>query len=279
MHDRSIMITNISMELFDLLTTPFMVRALLAGAMLGALLAALGAFATLRRMAFFGEGVAHASLAGIALAVLAGVAPLPIAILWSVGIACVMFFLERNTRLPSDTTIGILFTASMALGVMLMSFTQGYQPELLSYLFGSILGITAQDLVILAVALIVILTGLTLVAKPLTLLILNEESAKVHGVPTGRLTLGFYIALAIGIVLGVKMLGIILVSALIIIPTATGRVLATSMKSYIAISIISAELAVLLGVIASAAFNRPTGACIVLISAGLFLLAAMFAKR
>ncbi|MFH1632008.1 MAG: metal ABC transporter permease, partial [bacterium] len=134
----------------ELLTYPFMQRALIAGAILGVLLASLGVLATLRKMAFFGEGVAHASLAGIAIAVLAGFTPLPFAIAWAVLIAVIIYTLERATKLPSDTLIGILFTASMALGVILIGQTQGYQPELLSFLFGSILTIKSIDLIIIA---------------------------------------------------------------------------------------------------------------------------------
>ncbi|MBI1907901.1 metal ABC transporter permease [Candidatus Uhrbacteria bacterium] len=267
------------MALTDLLSQPFMVRALLAGALLGAILAALGAFATLRRMAFFGEGIAHASLAGIAVAVLAGIAPLPVALLWGIGVACAIFVLERTTKLPSDSAIGILFTASMALGIILMSFTQGYQPELLTYLFGSILGVTWQDVIILAAALVVLCAVLAAAYRPIVLAILNDETARVHGIATGRVTLLLYVMLAIGVVLGVKMLGIILVSALLIIPTAAARLLAGSMRQYLALSIIIAEAAVVVGIVVSAAGNRPTGACIVLAAALLFLLASVVGAR
>ena len=101
--------------MLDLFAHPFMLRALLSGALLAALLAALGVFVTLRKMAFFSDGIAHASLAGIAIAVLAGLAPLPLAIAWAAAVAVIIWKLERDTRLPSDTIIGIFFTASMAL--------------------------------------------------------------------------------------------------------------------------------------------------------------------
>lgn len=256
-----------------------MLRALLAGVTLGAILAILGAFATLRRMAFFGEGIAHASLAGIAIAVLSGTAPLPVALGWGILVAIIIFALERSAKLPIDTAIGILFTASMALGVILMSFTQGYQPELLTYLFGSILGVTWLDIGILFGALIALAILLAIAYRPLMLTIINEDSARVHGVATGRITLMLYIALAIGIVLGVKMLGIILVSALLIIPAATGRVIAVSLKSYSLITLIVAEIAIASGIILSAAWNRPTGACIVLAATAIFAVASLTASK
>ena len=108
----------------DLLQFPFLQRAVMASVLIAPMLASLGVFVTLRGMALFGEGIAHASLAGIAIAVLAGMAPLPIAIAWAIFVALALFWFERKTRLSSDTLIGIAFTASMALGVVLMSLTK-----------------------------------------------------------------------------------------------------------------------------------------------------------
>lgn len=252
-----------------------MQRALLAGAMLAVLLAGLGVLATLRKMAFFGEGVAHASLAGIAIALLAGVAPLPVALLWAVAIAVVIFWLERSTKLPSDTVIGILFTASMALGVILMNATAGYQPELLSFLFGSILAIQTLDLIVIGVISVVILLWLSLSSRQLTYLSLSEESAKVAGIPVRLQLLAFYIALAITTVLGVKILGIILVSALIVLPPATARMLSHSFKQYVAFSIVVAEITILLGLVLSFMLDLPSGAVIVLVGTAIFLLAVI----
>ena len=172
-----------------MLSYPFMQRAFLAGLMLGLLLASLGVLATLRKMAFFGEGVAHASLAGIALAIFAGVAPLPVAIAWAVLIAIVIFWLERATRLSSDTLIGILFTASMALGVIIMSQTTGYQPELISFLFGSILAIRPEDLWIIGIFTVIILTWFGLSLKQLTYTSFNEDAATIAGIKTKAQTL------------------------------------------------------------------------------------------
>lgn len=264
--------------LTEMISYPFMQRALIAGAMLGLLLASLGVIATLRKMAFFGEGVAHASLAGIAIAVFAGFSPLPLAILWAVIVAVLIFVLERSTKLPSDTLIGILFTASMAIGVIIMSFTSGYQPELLSFLFGSILTITTIDLVIIAVASLIILTWFFSSIKQLTFLSLSEESAAASGINVGAQTLIFYIALAVATVLGVKILGIVLVSALIVLPPATSRMLTNSFKSYLTVSILVSEIVIISGLILSFAWDLPSGAVIVLVGTTAFLLASIFKK-
>lgn len=262
--------------LTDMMSFPFMQRAFITGALLGVLLAGLGVLATLRKMAFFGEGVAHASLAGIAIAVFAGITPLPMAIGWAIVVAILIFGLERKTKLPSDSLIGILFTASMAVGVIIMSFTQGYQPELLSFLFGSILTITTTDVFVITGVSIVILVWLFSSMRALTYLSLNEEGAAVQGIRVNIQTLVFYISLAVATVLGVKILGIILVSALIVLPAATSRILAKSFKSYTALSILIAELTILAGLTFSYIWDLPSGAVIVLVGTVLFLLAAMF---
>lgn len=265
--------------ILEMLSFPFMQRALIAGVILGLLLASLGVIATLRNMAFFGDGIAHASLAGIAIAIFAGFTPLPVAILWSVFIALLIFSLERATKLPSDTLIGILFTSSMALGVIIMNFTPGYQPDLISFLFGSILAITKTDLIVMATVSAVILTWFFSSLKSLTYLSLSEDAAIVRGINVPIQTLFFYLSLAIATVLGVKILGIILVSALIVLPPAASRLMTRSFKSYFAGSILIAEFVIVAGLVLSYLFDLPSGAVIVLVGAALFLLASLISPK
>lgn len=267
------------MEFLELFTLPFMQRALIGGSVLGLLLACLGVFSTLRKMAFFGEGIAHASLAGIAIALLLGLTPLPVAILWAIFIAVSIFLLERFTKLPSDTLIGILFTSSMAFGVLLMSFTNGYQPELLSFLFGSILAVRTIDIIIMILATAIILIWLLRSLRQLTYLSLNEDSARVSGIHVDLQTLFFYVSLAVATVLGVKILGIILVSALLIIPPATSRILTKSFRDYLIVSIILIEMSIIGGLIASYIFDIPSGATIVLLSTVFFFIAMLVGSK
>lgn len=262
------------MELFEFLTYPFMQRAVIAGIFLGVLLASLGVFVTLRNMAFFGEGVAHASLAGIALAILAGMSPLPFAMGWSVVLALLIYLLEHKTKLSSDTVIGIFFTSSMALGVILMNSTMGYQPELISFLFGSILAVSLSDLFIIGLCTIVIMTWLLLSQRSLTLMSLSEEQAVVSGLPVQLQTALFYVALSLATVLGVKILGIILISALLIIPAAISRLSTNSFRSHFVWSIIFSELIIFFGLAFSFYLNLPSGATIVLLGTLLFFVTA-----
>ncbi len=263
------------MEMFSF---AFMQRAFVAGALLAVLLAALGIFVTLRKMAFFGDGIAHSSLAGIAIAVLAGAAPLPVALAWAVGVALIIFWLERSTKLASDTLIGILFTASMALGVIMMSFTHGYQPELVTYLFGSILAIQSSDLTIIAVMTAVIAAWLALSFRGLIYMSLAKENAVVAGVPVNIQTAILYVALAAATVLGVKILGIILISALLVLPSAAALMLVSSFRGYLAAALAIAELMVLTGLTASYLYDLPSGATIIVVGSLLFFLAAVVSR-
>lgn len=270
-----LMITGIDMDAFmEMISQPFMQRALLAGLALAALLGALGVFVTIRRMAFFGDGIAHSSLAGIAIAVLAGWSPLPTAIAWAAVIAIGIYFLERTTRLPSDSVIGIFFTASMALGVALMSLTSGYQPELVTYLFGSILSVRPDDLFLISGVSLAIIAWLALSLRELTYMSLAPENAAVSGVPVARHTLTLYVTLAVATVLGTKMLGLVLVSALLVLPAATSRMLSSTFKGFLAGSVLSGLFMTSAGLITSYLYDLPSGAAIILCGTATFFCAA-----
>jgi len=261
------------MPFLEMISHPFMQRAFLSGALLGVLLAYLGIFVTLRKMAFFGDGIAHSSLAGIAIAVMTGLAPLPVALVWAVIVALFIFWLERATRLASDTLIGIFFTASMALGVLLMSFSRGYQPELLSFLFGSILAIQNVDTYITIVVSAAIMGWLSYYFRSLAYMSLAEENAVIAGINTKLYTAILYVALALATVLGVKILGVVLVSALIILPSATSRMLTRSFRGYVALSLVISELMIFTGLSVSYRYDLPSGATVVLVGTGFFFLA------
>lgn len=268
------MITN----MLDIFSFPFMQRALIAGIIVGVLLATLGVYVVVRKMAFFGDGIAHASLAGIALGLLTGFAPLPVAVVYAVVVALAIYWFERNTRLNSDTIIGIFFTASMALGVVLMSLIPGFQPELISFLFGNILSISTSDVITVSILAIIILTWLLTFRKQLTYISLDKDSAKISGVNTTLHDVLFYIALAISVVLGVKILGIILVSALLLIPPATSRLLTGTFNSFFWIAGVVSILCVTLGLLLSFFLDAPSGATIILVATAVFFLVALVTK-
>jgi len=264
--------------MFDILAYPFMQRAIISGIIVGILLASLGVYVVVRKMAFFGDGIAHASLAGIALAMLVGFAPLPVAILYSVIVALAIYGLEKSTKLSSDTIIGILFTSSMALGVVLMSVIPGFQPELISFLFGNILTISQSDMITVTVIATVILTWLWICRHHLTFTSLDADNAKIAGINTEFHNIVFHIALATSVVLGVKLLGIVLVSALLLIPPATSRLVTVTFRGFSIASIFFSVLSIILGLLLSFYLDAPSGATIILTAAVIFAGIAFIAK-
>jgi zinc transport system permease protein len=265
-------------HLAQLLSYPFVQRALLAGIFSGALLAVLGIFVVLRKMAFFSDGIAHTALAGVAIALLIGQQPLVWAVAMGVAFAVAIYFLEKKTDVAPDSLIGILFTSSLALGVVLMNFKKGYQPDLLTFLFGNILTIQSTELwIIIPLAAIILCFVLFNFTKYL-FICLNDELAKLAGIHTEIYRLLLYVLLAISSILAIKMFGIILVSALLIIPVSFSKLFARSAKSLLALSIIFVEVIVVGGSILSLVLNLPTGAVIVLTGTILFI-TAMIANR
>src|SRR2546425_12251437 len=134
-----------SMTVFDALAYPFMQRALAAGVLVGVMTSLLGVLVVLRRSAFFGDAIAHAALAGVAVGVLTGWNPLLAAVGVGIGIAMSLQAVERRSRLALDTLLGVVLPFFLALGVLMLSLTPGYQPELVRFLFGSILTVSRDS--------------------------------------------------------------------------------------------------------------------------------------
>jgi ABC-type Mn2+/Zn2+ transport system permease subunit len=256
--------------MLDILQYPFMQRAIIAGVVLAGLLAWLGVFVIMRKMSFFSDGIAHASLAGIAVGVLVSFHPLTTAVLFSIVFSLAIYFLERKTNLSSDAIIGMLFTSGMALGVVLISFKSGYQPDLVSFLFGNILAIKQSDLVVISLLSVFIVVFLFYNHKNITLTALDADTAYLDGVNVNLLQITFYIILAVSVVLGLKILGIVLVSALLIIPASTAKLVSRSFKGLILKSIIISEIVVLIGIALSYYLDSPTGPMIVLVGTAAF---------
>src|SRR3990167_4118933 len=202
---------------------PFVQRALIAGMFLALLLAVLGVFVVLRRMSFLADGIAHASLAGVAFGLLVGIYPLAAALLVGVLFAVVIFILERKTSLSLDSIINLIFTTALALGVVLLSFKSTYQPDLISFLFGNILAISADELKFMLVLGVGIGLFLILNYKSLVILVVNKEKAYLHGLRVNWLQLAFYVLTAVITILGIKILGVILVGALLVIPVSIAK--------------------------------------------------------
>ncbi len=262
-------------NLLNIFEYAFMWRALGVGIILGGLISFLGIFITLKKMSFFGEGIAHASLSGIALGLLLGTSPLFMAIISAVIFAIVIYILEKR-GISGDSAIGIIFSFGMALGALFIGFSKGYKPELMSFLFGNILAIKQSEVYLIAGLSIILFSFLVFFKRELTIMSLDEDLAKTSGIRIDILKPLFYIITAITIVLGIKVLGIMLISSMMIIPVSISRFVSKSFKGVTIVSIITSEMIIISGLIVSFLLDLPTGATIVVIGSALLLLLGAF---
>lgn len=253
-----------------------MIRALLAGSFVSIILGWLGTFVVTRKMSFIGDGIAHASLAGIALAVLVGWAPIPTAVVLAAIIAVVIYFLEKKTNISSDMAIAIMFTTGIAIGIILLHFYQGYQPELISYLFGNILTVNTFDLWSILIIGTAILLTLFFFYRKMLFVTFDQSGAYLSGLRPWIYDLLLYVSTAVAIVLSIKLVGIIMVSALLVTPSAIAKMFARSFKRFTFLTIIFSITIVVIGLITSYYLDLPSGATIILTGTSLFVVAFLF---
>lgn len=262
----------------DFLAYPFMQRALLAGLMLSALSGYYGVFLVQRKLSFLGAGLGHAAFGGIALGLLLGIQPLWIALPFTVLVAAGISWVKSHTRLTGDTAIGIFFSVSVALGILFLSLKSGQQVDAFSYLFGSILSVTTTDVWTSFLLLLIGVGTLFTHWAAWAYASFDEEAAQIEGLPVRLHDTLLTTLIALTIVLSVKIVGILLVAAWMVIPAAAGRLLSSTFKgmtiSAIAISSCSAGA----GLFLSYVLDLPSGAIIVLVQSGLFVVAVVVRK-
>jgi zinc transport system permease protein len=259
--------------MIEALTLPFMQRALLAGLLVGLAASLLGVFVILRRAAFFGDAIAHASLAGVALGVLGGVPPLLTAAAVAVGIGAVLHRLERQARLSLDAILGFVLPFFMALGVLILSAVPGYQPELLSYLFGSLLTVSRERLAAVALITVVVAGVLARGRHRLVFAVFDADGAQVAGIRVARLLMLYHVLLALTVIASLSTVGIVLANALLVIPAATAKLLARSLAQMFWLAPLVGIGSVLVGLALAYRLDWPSGPAIVVVAGLVFLTA------
>lgn len=255
-----------------------MQRAVIGGVIIAALLAYYGIFAMLRRSSFFGDAIAHSSLTGVALGVLFGIPTLVAAIIYAVAVSFFIPILRKKSNLPTDSLLGIILPFSMAIGVILLSVIPGYQPELISFLFGNILGISWNNIYLMASVTGILIICVIFFQKKLLTISFDADYAKILGIKVNLIDTLYHVSLAISIVLGIQLVGIVLVNALLIIPAATARIFARSLKSMFITAPVISVLSAIIGLAASYYLNFPSGPMIA-VTSGLIFLLALFWKN
>jgi len=256
----------------DPLQYAFMQRALIGTITIGVLAAVIGCFVVLRRLSFIGEGLAHGSLAGLAIGYIFNWNLYITGSLYTIGLALFIGLLHEKTKISMDTAIGILFSTSMALGVALISGMKFYTTDLNNYLFGSVLAITQNDLYIIVGAAALVLLILTLFFKEFLFYTFDPEMAEVAGIPRAKLHYLMLAMIAVTVVIAAQTVGIILVTALLVIPAASAFQWTKSFKKMLAISIGFGVSSAVIGLYISYYLNIASGASIALTASVFFFI-------
>ena len=249
----------------------FLVRALLAGIGLALVTGPAGCFIVWRRLAYFGETIAHSALLGVALAILIDF-NLTIGIFITASmVVLVMFYLESRDTLPTDTLLGLLAHGGLALGLVILSFFPNMRVDLQALLFGDILAVSRTDLAVIWIGGVLALVVLWLIWRPLLAATVSADLARVAGMNPDRARLVFGIFLAGVIAAAIKVVGVLLIVALLVIPAATARRFASSPERMAIGAATAGSIAVAGGLYASANLDTPSGPSIVVVALALFV--------
>jgi len=256
----------------ELLQYEFIRNAIMAGILASISCGIIGVYVVVKRIVFISGGIAHASFGGIGLGYYLGINPILGVLPFSIASALSMGWVSKRSRLPEDTAIGILWAMGMSIGIILVSLTPGYAPDLMTYLFGNILTVPFSDIVLMLVLDAIIILVVYSFYKEFLALCFDEEFATVRGVHAERLYLVLLCLIALTIVVLIRVVGIILVIALLTIPAAMSRQFTSNLKKMMMLSIMFGAVFSSGGIWLSYLFDVPSGATIVLVMSAVYLL-------
>jgi zinc transport system permease protein len=261
----------------EFLMFKFGVRALIGGLIVAVTCASLGVFIVLRRLSLIADGLGHVAFGGIALGFWAGIYPLYTAV-GSVIAGSLGIHALGRLRVSSDAAIAIMFSAGLAIGVVLISLAQSAPADLLSYLFGTILGINDNDVYLAAGLGVIVLALLTLLWKEWVGITLDPDFARVAGMPVTALEVLFTILVGLTVVVATRLVGVLLVSSLMVIPAIAAIQLRLPFRRTVITAIGMAIASVVIGLQFSFSYNLASGGAIVLVTIGFFIITALLAR-
>ena len=248
-----------------------MQHALISGAAISLVCSVVGLFLVLRRHSLFGDAMSHVAFGGIAIGLFTKVYPIWTAFIVSVLAAIGITKLREFTKIPADSAIALLLSSGLAVGVVLISLSNGFTLDLYSFLFGSILLISIHDMVTSIALCAAVLIVMSIVYRKLMYITFDEEQAKVSGLDVGKLNYLFVVLASITVITSIRLVGVLLISSLIVIPNITAMMFGKGFKRTALISAIVGVFSVLSGITISYVLNLAPGGTIVLISIGTFL--------
>ncbi|MGF9691581.1 iron chelate uptake ABC transporter family permease subunit [Rhizobium sp. 0TCS1.26] len=253
----------------------FFIRALLAGIGLALTTGPLGCLVVWRRMAYFGDTMAHSALLGVALSLFFEVNLLVSVFAVAVGVSLLLLFLQRRQGLSADSLLGILSHATLAIGLVLVAFMSWVRIDLIAFLFGDILAVTIPDILLIWVGGAFVLVSLTFLWRPLIASTVSHDLAEAEGLQPERARLLFMLLMALVIAIAMKIVGIMLITALLIIPAATARRFSASPETMAVIASVVGALSVTGGLFGSLYGDSPSGPSIVVAALILFMLSLL----
>ena len=257
--------------ILEALSYGFMQKALIAGIAVGLICSFMGTFLVLRRYSLFGDGIAHVAFGGISVGLFLGVFPLWTAFIVSIFGGLGLQKLRQSTKISGDSAVAVVLVSGLAVGVILVSSSGGFSVDLFSFLFGSILLISQEDTIMILALSAGIIATLTILQKQFLHLTFNEEQAKLAGMRTTLLNYAFVVLASITVVTSMRLVGILLISALIVIPNITAMQFGKGFKKTVFISMGISVISVVSGILISYSLNVAPSGTIVVVAVGILV--------
>ncbi|MGH1373010.1 MAG: zinc ABC transporter permease subunit ZnuB [Cellvibrionaceae bacterium] len=248
----------------------FIVFALLAGSLVALMAGPLGSFAVWRRMAYFGDTLAHSALTGVAFGLILSVNVNIAVTLFCLMLALLLVILQHNRTIATDTLLGILSHSMLALGLVVVSVFSDGRVDLYAYLFGDLLSVTTEDLITIGITTAIVMPMIFWLWRPLISITVHEELAQVEGIPVGLVRTALMLMMALLIAIAMKVVGVLLITALLIIPSAASRRLVKTPEQMAISASIIGMLAIGAGLAASFYWDTPAGPSAVLCASLMF---------
>lgn len=262
----------------EILREPFMQRAMLGGLITGSLGGLLGSIAVLRQLSFFSDALGHSALLGITLGILLGINPTLVLIPFAVVFALIVNQLVERSSLPTDALLNIVYSSSLAAAILALSLVETYRGGIRQLLFGDILGVSNIDLIVGGILLVAAVIYLSTSIRAQVLLTLNAELAGAVGVQTRWHRIAFIVLLAVVVAVSIKAVGVLLISAFVVIPACACRLISRHFTIYMLTSATLGGGCALVGLLTSGITDLPSGPAVVIVQFIGFLMALTFSS-
>ncbi len=256
----------------------FLIRAMIGGVGVALMAGPLGCFIVWKRMAYFGDALSHFALLGVVMGLVLSLNMTFSILVVAALFAVLLLVLQKRQSLTSDTALAILAHSGLAVGLVLMSFVKDVRVDMMAYLFGDILAISTQDIMLIYAGMVVVLCWLRVIWGRLLLATIHKDVAQVEGVRVGWVEMQFMLLVALLVALSIKLVGILLVTALLIVPAASARRFAATPEQMAVCAMGIGGLSVLAGLAASLRWDTPSGPSIVVVALIAFLLSIMLRR-